>query len=294
LGSGQLRIGTQKALRKQANYDRIIFIDINIPDLATGSEIPSYLATALAHLRRFEGRQLNGALLPSAYLFITNFPFHHDLDGTVFRSSVMAEGFQIPDFKADSAFPSIRRALEAREAHADLHRLVASIREHTDIPSTFDGEIPEFAFGGAQRRLVVGQIYLVKDKDGIERPRTLTTATVNEIEKVAYCVFALEAGTSVVVTCPLTDAELQAYKRFPDTFFGTLTQPTKKLSSSLELYDFFLDAYRQTSKERLLELMADARDLERLKTLSQKDLASIYSERCVYAVLARQPTQRDA
>ncbi len=288
---GRFRVGRrlQKALRKQANHDRIVFIDINVPDLAANNELPGYFAKTLADLRRFEGRTLNGVPLPSAYLFITNFPSHHDLDGGAFRSSAMAEGFQIPDFKSDSAFPSLRRALEAREAHADLHRLVASIREHTLIPSTFDGEIPEFAFGDAKRRLVVGQIYLVKDQDGIERPGRLTTATVSEAEKSAYCVFALKTGSSIIATIPLTDGELQAYRRFPDTFFGTLIEPIRKVNTPLELYDLFLDAYRGTSKERLLELMAGAADMEHLKTLSQQELASIYSERCVNAALARQP-----
>ena len=187
---------------------------------------------------------MNGEPLPSAYLFITNFPFHHNLEGTAFKSSVIAEGFQIPEFKSDGAFPSIRHALNAREAHADMHRLVASIREHTHIPSTFDGEISEFAFGDAQKRLVIGQIYLVNDQDGIERRGKLSAATVDETEKLAYCVFALETGQSIVATCPLTDAELQAYKQYPDTFFGSITQPTKKTDSPLELYDFFHDAYR--------------------------------------------------
>jgi hypothetical protein len=288
--AGRFKVGKrlQKALRKRANYDRIIFLDINVPDSAADTEIPGYLAKTLAHLRRFEGRHLNGVVLPPAYLFVTNFPFHHDLDGRVFRSCVLAEGFQIPDFKSDSAFPDLRRALEAREAHSDMHRLVASIRDHTRIPETFDGEIPEFAFGDAQRRLVIGQTYLVKDQDGIERPRKLTSATVNETEKLAYCVFALEARQSIIATCPLSEAELQAYKQFPETFFGDLTQSTKKLSSPLELYDFFLEAYRRTPKERLLELMAGATDIEHLKSLSQGDLATLYSERCVGAVHMRQ------
>ncbi len=282
---GRFRVGKrlQKALRKQADHDRIVFIDINVPDLAASSELPDYFAKTLAALRRFEGRCLNGVPLPSAYLFVTNFPAHYDLDGRAFRSSVMAEGFQIPDFKSDSTFPNLRRALEAREAHVDLHHLVASIGEHTLIPSTFDGEIPEFAFGEAQERLVVGQTYLVKDQDGIERPGRLTTATVSEAEKSAYCAFALETGRSIVATFPLTDGELQAYRQFPDTFFGTLIEPIRKVNSPLDLYDIFLEAYRQTPKERLLELMAAAPDIEHLKTLSQKDLACLFSERCVNA-----------
>jgi hypothetical protein len=287
---GRFRIGRrlQNALRKQADHDRIVFIDINVPDLVANGELPDYFAKTLASLRRFEGRCLNGVPLPAAYLFITNFPSHHDLDGGAFRSSVMAEGFQIPDFKSDSGFPNLRRALEAREAHTDMHLLVASISQHTLIPSTFDGEIPEFAFGDSKSRLVVGEIYFVKDQDGIERRGRLTTATVSEAEKSADCVFALETGRSIIATIPLTDSELQAYRRFPDTFFGTLIEPIRKVNSPLELYDIFLEAFRQTSKQRLLELMAAAPDIEHLKTLSQRDLASLYSERCVNTVPIQQ------
>jgi len=166
------------------------------------------------------------------------------------------------------------------------------MREHSLVPSTFDGQIPEFAFGDAQQRLIVGQTYLVPDKGGVERRGRLTTATVSENEKFAHCVFALETGVSVIATVPLTEAELQAYRRFPDTFFGTLIEPMRKANSPVDLYDFFLEAYRETSKERLLELMASAPDLEYLRSLSQKELASIYSERCVNAVHIGQSTEQ--
>ena len=102
--TGRFKMGKRlhRALRKRANHDRVVFVDINLPDVATDLEIPAFLARALGHLRRFEGRPMNGVPLPPAYLFITNFPFHHDLEGSAYRSSVMAEGFQIPDFKNDS------------------------------------------------------------------------------------------------------------------------------------------------------------------------------------------------
>jgi len=292
--TGRFRIGKrlQKALRKKADFERVVFLDINVPDHAGGNEIPDYLRKALTHLRRFEGRRMAGAPLPPAYLLITNFPFHHDLDGNAFRSSIMAEGFQIPDFKVDGAFPNLRRALQAREAHADMHRLVQSISAHTHVPSTFHGEIPEFAFGEAERRFIIGQQYLVKDKEGVERPAKLTTATVSESEKAVYCAFAFDTGESEVHTSPMSDTELQAYGQHPDTFFGIRQPPSRKVTSPLELYDFFFEAYRKTPKKRLLELIADASNLEHNKTLSQRDLASLYSERCVYAMLARQPIMR--
>ena len=57
--TGRFKMGKrlQKALHKQANHDRIVFIDINVPDVATDLEIPSFLLTALRHLRRFERRR---------------------------------------------------------------------------------------------------------------------------------------------------------------------------------------------------------------------------------------------
>ena len=287
--TGRFKMGKRlhRALRKRANHDRVVFVDINLPDVATDLEIPAFLARALGHLRRFEGRPMNGVPLPPAYLFITNFPFHHDLEGSAYRSSVMAEGFQIPDFKNDSQLRDLRHALEAREAHADMHRLVASIREHTRVPSTFDGEIPEFAFGKAGRRLVIGQPYLVKDMEGVERFAKLTAATVIEVEKAACCAFAFDKGESIMVNVPMSDSELQAYKQYSDTFFGVLTSAPQALKSPLELYDFLFAAYKQTPKERLLEFMAGASDLEHLKTLSQKELASIYCERYVRAMHPR-------
>lgn len=287
---GRFRVGRrlQQALRKRGNHDRIVFIDINVPDNATDDQIPNYLRRTLDHLRRFEGRKLNGAQLPPAYLFVTNFPFHHDLDASIFRCAVVAEGFQIPDFKSDGAFPTLRHALNAREAHLDIHRLAASIREHTYVPSTFDGQIPEFAFGDAQGRLIIGQVYLVKDGLGIERRAKLTTVAVSDTERLTYCAFAFESGESIIATCPLSENEFVAYKQYPDTFFGSLIPAAKKTESPLELYDFFIEAYRATPKERLLELMSGAPNREHLKTLSQSELASMYCERCVYGVLARQ------
>lgn len=44
------------------------------------------------------------------------------------------------------------------------------------------------------------------------------------------------------------------------------------------------DSYQNTSKEKLLEFMKDAPDIERLKTLSQKELAQRYCEACAVSI----------
>jgi len=290
----KFRLGRQlnRALAKQADHPRIVFIDINVPDVAADTDVPAYLRTALADLRTFEGRIINGKPLPDAYLVVTNTPWQHHLEAEAFRCSAMTEGFQIPDLKADAMFPSVRAAIEARECHIEMHELLRSMHDHTDIPSTFDGEIPEFAFGEGTPRLLIGQRYLVKDGDGTERPGLLTTATVVESERTAYCGLSFDDSKAGIYTWPLSDAEMAAWRKHPDTFFGEVGQRSTKANDPLELYDFIHSVYRQTPRERLLEFMAGAPDIASLRQLDQSALASIYAERCVNAVMAEKQVGR--
>lgn len=276
------------ALAKHANYERIVFIDINWPDAANDTDIPVHLHAALVKLRAFEGRIVNGNPLPNAYLVVTNTPWQHHLETAIFRCSAMAEGFQIPDFKNDAAFLSLRAAIDARERHIEMHELLTSMKDHADIPSTFDGEIPEFAFGEGASRLLIGQHYLIRNTDGIERSGLLTTATVAEAEQTVYCGLSFDDGEAAIYTWPLSDAEMAAWRRHPDTFFGEVGQRTTKANDPLDLYDFFCNGYRQTPRDRLLELLGEAPDIIELNKLNQPALVSIYAERCVNSIMAEE------
>ncbi|MBI4829498.1 MAG: SEC-C domain-containing protein [Nitrospinae bacterium] len=287
-GENRFRLGRRlnNALAKKANHQRIVFIDINVPDATTDDKMPVYLKKALDDLRTFEGRIVKSNPLPSAYLVVTNTPWQHHLETKTFRSLAMAEGFQIPEFKIDAAFPSLRAAINARERHIEMHELMRSMKDHADIPSTFDGEIPEFAFGNESYRLLIGNRYLVKDNEGNERIGLLTSAIVDEDKRKAICVLSLDSGTSAICTMSLSDLEITAWRRHPDTFFGEVGQRTSKLKNPLDLYDFFHNSYRQTPKERLLELMAGMPDSAGLRQIDQSALASMYAERMANAVMA--------
>jgi hypothetical protein len=274
-----------RALAKHALHPRIIFIDINVPDDTADTDIPAHLRVALTEIRALEGSIINGQPMPDGYVVVTNTPWHHHLEAESFRCTAMADGFQIPDFKYDTPFFSLRAAIEARERHIEMHELMRSMKDHADIPTTFDGEIPEFAFGKGAPRLLVGQRYLVKDVDGAEKPALLTSATVAEAERVAYCGLSFDDGKSAIYTWTLSDDEMAAWRRHPDTFFGEVGQRNTKLKDPLDLYDFFLEAYRQTPRERLLELLAGAPDMEKLRELDQPGLASIYAERSAIAAI---------
>jgi hypothetical protein len=277
----------QKALRKAANHPRIVFIGISYLDVQDAGDgvMPARFSKALADLRGFEGRHSNGKPLPSAYLFVTNRPHDLALEDKHVRTAILVEGFQIPGFKFDTAYPSLRAAHHSRKEHADIHQLLESMRIHSEIPTSFDGTPPELAFAGQTQRLLIGETYLVSDSKGVERPGKLTSATVVEAESKAYVTHLLDNGEAVIGTVPLTPEELAAYKRHPDTFFGVEMKAPRKVETPLELFDFVMESYRVTPRERLLEFMADHPDVEELKTMSKVDLTEIYAERCAWSMM---------
>ena len=167
---------------------------------------------------------------------------------------------------------------------------------HIFPPSTFDGEIPEIAFSEdkSQGRLIIGKKYALPDGKGGEIVGELQHAVVMEKEKSAFGIYIMADGKQQMFSCPLTDAELAAYRTFPDTFFG-VDKPHARdgIEDPLELYDWFFSCYRQTPKERLLEFMKGHHDYQHLHELPPEELASVYCERLVYATLQRSGVPKD-
>ncbi|MBI5749375.1 MAG: hypothetical protein HZA00_09645 [Nitrospinae bacterium] len=289
-GKGHAIISNQlcAALMKEANHKRVVFIDVNVSDNADRVENIKWWRESLESLRHKEGTlMIKGKPAPEAYIFVTNHPYHYNLDSTRYGWSGLVEGFKIPDFKVDTEYSNIRDALRSRKKHADMEQLIKSIKEHYEIPSTFDGEIPVFAFNENISRLRIGQRYVISSNDGTEVVGELTTACVLEPDKMVYGAYKLMDGRSIIATSPLTDEEFSAYKRHPDTFFGVYMKQGKEAKSPLELFVFFFESYRNTPKERLLELMKEFPDHERLKNESQEELAIIYCERMVYSAMSK-------
>jgi hypothetical protein len=96
----------------------------------------------------------------------------------------------------------------------------------------------------------------------------------------------VDNGRSGIWKIPLSSDEMAAWNRHPDTFFGVVGQRKKQAETPLELYDFCHNSFRRETKERLLEVMAGSPDFDRLKTLTQVELAKVHAERTTYAVLA--------
>jgi hypothetical protein len=278
----RLRVANKlnKALGKKAAHTRVVMIEVNVPEVVTTNK--GWPESAMRQIRENERSNFfGGEEKPSAYVFVTNHAFHNNLDVADAGLQLLAAGFHIPDFGPDARHASYKGILESRERHGEMFALMNSLRTHYEIPSTFDGEMPDLAFGdsGELLRLQFGRWYLVPMPDGREVPGRLYDCIVLEAEKLAFGCYQLATGEHVTATCPISDAELAAYRRYPETFFGEVRQPSRRWNTLVELCDFFYETYKDTSREKALEWLAGAPDCERLKTLSQKDLAIALCER---------------
>ncbi len=273
-------------MAKEATYDRIIWIAINAP--ATDDEsTKTVLKDALQKIRPRESALRAGEKeAPPAYVIVSNQPYSYAQDSTEFAASAFAEGFKIPDFKMDQVFRSVHEMRLNREKHRELHDLMESMRLHDRIPITFDGQIETFAFNEHSARLQIGQIYEIPDSNGRTTKARLETACVKPGHKSAMVIYRTEDGRNVMVSCPLTDAEMEAYARHPETFFGVLEPYSgKNIEDPLELFDFMYRTYQKSTKEKLLEFMSNHSDILQLQNMSQAELAILYCERLVDGIV---------
>lgn len=278
-----------EALRKMAAHERIVCIDVNIDERGSQSSDPTtalpWLREAVASLRAKEGTMtINKKAAPPAYILLTSQPYEACLSVPYIGTAFVSEGFKISHFKFDHPFSSVREARIARDNHREVYDLLESVQAHWEIPLTFDGEIPEFAFGDQSiPRLIIGRTYKIPGPDGEPVEGVLQTATVLPSKSEVTGIYQLPDGKQIIATCPLSPAELAAYERHQDTFFGTYLRQGRRADSPLDLFDFFLESYGKTSKEGLLKLMEKHPDVDSLHTLPQPELAAVYCERMAEA-----------
>jgi len=194
--------------------------------------------------------------------------------------AIMAYGLGIPDFSKPGHY-RLSAIYKRKQKHIDAHDVVESFKIYPKIPPTFDGKLPSESFNDDPQRLLIGETYFFNDIGEKGVTGTVTSATVNEPEKRVYFAITSEDGKSQILTKPMSDAELADYRNHPEAFFGTVQQPPRKTEDPYELFEFLLDSYRNTPKERLLEFMKDAPDIEALRKMEHFDLVMECCERWV-------------
>jgi len=118
------------ALRKEAQHDRIVFIDINVPPsqfLLLESDWFKKIASQVVRLE--ENPQTTD--LPPAIVFLTNFPYHFMENGAPLQgSAAVFTGFKTPEFHLLSGGNAAVVAAKFNEILA-LHD---SVLRHTHVP----------------------------------------------------------------------------------------------------------------------------------------------------------------
>lgn len=268
----KLKNKLSQALKKDLPWSRVIFVDLNIPDVIVDEEDP-LLVDVLSEVEEAErSLKIKGAPAPSAYLFLTNQPFHYNFTALDGAPMIGALGFKIATFQPRGAI-TFRDHVLAREAHPEMQALIQSMNAHSEPPSTFDGQAPEFVYGKPEYpRWLIGNEYLVPGPNNIEVIATLQSACAMPDHGRMHGIFALN-GVNFSVDAPMTDHEVAVYRRNPETFFGVVQHVTKQAKSAADLAEFFYSAYKDTPRETLLEWMKDHPFIYRARDLSQKDLA---------------------
>jgi len=285
--SSRAKVGRKlyEALEKKANHKRLIFLNLNMP-LHTLDAAEVAFERAERIVRQSEGLTIDGAPAPAAYVCITNMNDQYVLDTQTIATMISFLGFKINDFMGNE-FPSLREAARARERHWPMFHLLKSMEEHREIPQTFEGELPSEVFSANPLpRLRIGQTYTVPGSDGVKVNATLEQAVV--AENKAWCVLSDPiTNKNWIGTFELTPDELTDYANHPDTYFGASQRQRRKAETAMELFDFFFDNYRETPKEKLVELLPNVGKDEVLSTMSQKDLAELLAERYTMSAIAQ-------
>jgi hypothetical protein len=126
----------------------------------------------------------------------------------------------------------------------------------------------------------IGETYLFEGVDGPEGTvGTVTSATINEKEKLAYIAVTRTQGGSVILTQKMTDEAIADYKIHGDAYFGDPGRPKKRgISSIYELFEWLMEGYAKTPRARLLELAKGAPNFDELQKMSDDDLRANYCE----------------
>lgn len=265
------------ALTKRADHPRIVFVDTNDGrvDIHKFEHVPMPLAEARQLLKLYDMDPASNAL-PSAYVIATWAPEEHHLDATGSPFATMLLGFRVNDLA-----PGYRTLLEQvyiRRRHRPVFDLIESMRKHRDIPATFDGKAMAFAKGEPPDSLRLGERFEVAGPNGEEVEGVLEGGVVMPGQRAAWCVFRGKDGNRLMNTVPLTDAELEAYRQHPSTFFGAIDRNAgrKQLVTAMDHFDFLWESYGKTERDKLLEWMQAEPNIDELRTLDQAELATRY------------------
>jgi hypothetical protein len=278
----------KEALEKSASGKRIVFLGLNTdPEIEKGrnNEPPSWLEDAAKELEEKEKVLIDK---DPAYVFVTNIPYHRNLDSTDNGIMAFAHGFKIDDFAKPGRYNLITK-YKNKQKHLDLHDIGESFKSYPNIPQTFDGSIPCYAFNKDLQRIIIGQKYFFDKVDADGLMATVTSACVDIAQKKMHLGLYTDDQKSGILSIDMADDEIRDYKEYGDSFFGSSQQSSSKaLNNPYEMFEWHHDVYKHSTKEKLLEFLQSHPSINDFRKMSQKDLALIYCDLLVADAIRRE------
>lgn len=131
----------QRSLKKRAEFDRIVFIDINVPPVP-GNPLESETVKRVGlQLRQLEETQSVDNPWPRAFVCFTNHPYHYVGAGvpepghTVLFTAINNPDYKQPPEGIDPVLLNLGAVLSVR--YPAISDLVDSVMNHSDIPHDF-------------------------------------------------------------------------------------------------------------------------------------------------------------
>jgi len=251
----------------------LIFVDVNAPFEPT----PTHWVKKAERVLRDKETNLRDDQV--AYVFVTNMSYHRHLDSEAKDHALLAHGLGIDDFAKKEPL-LLKEFYRRKQKHIDAHNIMASFKDYPNIPTTLDGSMPSEAFDDDAFSVKIGETYEFEDENGNPCRATITTATIDEQNKIMY----LGTNKGQIVTAPITDAMLADYRKHPDTFFGVVHKQGKRHDNPFDHYEWLVGVYKTYSRENILKQIKDTPDFEQLKELDHEDLILEYCKRIVAAM----------
>lgn len=264
-----------KALEKDnpQGVERMIFIDLNGRE-RPGEDMPHWVEKLA---RRFDQKERDLPEDKKAYVFVTNFAYHHMPDSEMPLRSILAYGLGIPDFsKPGMKTPS--QMYKEKLKHQDAIAVFESLGKYPQIPPTFDGQLP-CEINGDPPRTLLGESY---DFDGTGVKGIVIQAVVFPGQRKALYQVKSADGSVNMVYGDLTEQQALDYERHPEAFFGAIQEVPKNTTDPEEMFAAWYPQHKDTTKERLLELMAHHRDIDNHKHKPREELVDLHLDRLIW------------
>lgn len=261
------------ALAKPADCERMLFLDLNaeMPADVDDDSRPAFISWVNKRLAAYQKRELPED--ERAYVFATNLNFHKNLDALA-QLVVIPVGLGIPDFNSPG-FYSLSDWYMQEQKHGDALRVAQGFSKLLTWPDTFDGSLPSVGLSGERPPVQVGETYIFEaaGPDGSDLVGKVTSAIMLEAEKCVMVAVHCPDNRAYLLKEPVSDAQLADYRAHPDAYFGEIVRPQTQAKTPQDLFDFFMHAYAQMSREELLRHLlgrvpgAEAMETDRLRAI---------------------------